>query len=57
MELMAETAATAHPDLEVVEVSDVRLHHGITIDGPSVVVRVLATAVAPAARRAAPRWK
>ena len=34
MELMAETAATAHPELEVVEVRDVRLHNGLTARGP-----------------------
>ncbi len=42
MELMAETAATAFPELDVVELRDVRLHNGVTLEGPSVVVRVLA---------------
>jgi NAD(P)-dependent dehydrogenase (short-subunit alcohol dehydrogenase family) len=42
MELMSEVAATARPDLELLEVCDVRLHRGVVLDGAGEEVRVVA---------------
>ncbi len=47
MELMAETALTAHPGLELVELRDVRLQDGVTIKGDNATVRVVASAASP----------
>ncbi len=54
VELMAETALTAYPELELRELRDVRLHDGVTVTGPSVAVRVLASPGAPGDDGAAP---
>ena len=47
LELIAETALTAHPELELVELRDVRMHEGVTVTGSSVAVRVVAAPAAP----------
>jgi acyl transferase domain-containing protein/NAD(P)H-dependent flavin oxidoreductase YrpB (nitropropane dioxygenase family) len=49
MELMAQTAAAAHPELEVAEMRDIELNRGVRLEESSLAVRVVAV---PAEERA-----